>query len=331
MSDKINGITVLLPIYNSSQYLSTAIMSILKQSYTNFEFIIINDGSTDNSEEIISNFKDSRIVYKKIEHSGLGTALNFGLNNATHDWIARIDADDFSHPERLKLQTEFVENNTGYGVISSWYSIHNGKKILYLVTTSVESVMIKKRFALQNEIIHPGSFFNKNLVFAVGGYRNFVFEDFDLWLRLRNRTEFYNIPRVLTFVRYRKDSFSRNDINEKNKKIYTILENEFPVSLMEEEAIMTNEEVVLIKGWREYFWGNKYEARKIWRSHILSRAISFRLIIAFLFTFLPEKMFLSLKEFRLRFRIEYMLDYKSSRVKEARKEFYKILNGRIVQ
>lgn len=95
-------ITVLLPVYNGGKYIRTAIHSILTQTYKNFELYIVDDGSTDNTKEVIGEFTDQRIRYEYIEHAGLSSAINYGLKNASCDIVARMDADDISLPKRLE-------------------------------------------------------------------------------------------------------------------------------------------------------------------------------------------------------------------------------------
>ena len=90
--------------YNCAPYINQAIKSILNQSYEDFEFLIIDDGSTDDTEKIINQFKDPRIRFIKREHFGRSAALNYGLKNASFDIIALMDADDISHPKRLEIQ-----------------------------------------------------------------------------------------------------------------------------------------------------------------------------------------------------------------------------------
>ena len=99
-------ITVLMAVYNGERWLHDSINSILDQTYTNFEFIIVNDGSTDNSPQIINKFafNDRRITIYNKKNSGLTDSLNFGIQKAKGKWIARIDADDISSPGRLKKQ-----------------------------------------------------------------------------------------------------------------------------------------------------------------------------------------------------------------------------------
>jgi len=112
-------VTVLMPVYNGEKYLNEAIDSILNQTYTNFEFLIINDGSTDRSVEIIKGYNDSRIklIHNK-KNMGLVYTLNRGLALALGKYIVRMDADDISLPNRFKLQLDFMEINTEVALCS---------------------------------------------------------------------------------------------------------------------------------------------------------------------------------------------------------------------
>src|SRR5580692_1553381 len=110
-------VTVLMPAYNAGKYIGEAITSVLEQSFTDFELLIINDGSTDNTEKIIRSFKDSRIVLINQDNKGIAAALNAGLNMARANYIARFDADDICYPDRLKIQYDFITTYPQYSVI----------------------------------------------------------------------------------------------------------------------------------------------------------------------------------------------------------------------
>ena len=137
-------ISVIMPVYNSEKYVSFAIKSILNQTYRNFEFIIVNDGSTDNSEKIILLYKDQRIIYRKKEHTGISDTLNFGLKIARGEWIARMDSDDISLSDRLEKQMKYIQNNREISVISTAYAIFKSyKKIQYIIINPEDDKYIK--------------------------------------------------------------------------------------------------------------------------------------------------------------------------------------------
>jgi glycosyltransferase involved in cell wall biosynthesis len=106
-------ISILMPVYNGEKYLREAIDSILNQTFTDFEFLIVDDGSTDNSVEIINSYQNSRInLVKNDKNEGLVYTLNRGLSLAKGEYIARMDCDDISLPERLKKQIDFLDSNS---------------------------------------------------------------------------------------------------------------------------------------------------------------------------------------------------------------------------
>ena len=124
-----------MPVYNAEKYLKEAIDSILNQTYEDFLFFIINDGSSDDSEKIILNYKDSRIRYlKNEENKGLIFTLNRGLELITTKYLVRMDADDISYPERLEILLDIMNSNTDINVLGSGMSVigaHPEKRIFF--------------------------------------------------------------------------------------------------------------------------------------------------------------------------------------------------------
>jgi glycosyltransferase involved in cell wall biosynthesis len=179
-------LTVLMPVYNGGERTKSAIKSILRQTYKDFEFLIVDDGSTDNTEEIISLFKDLRINYKKIEHSGISKALNFGINNASGDYIARMDSDDISLLNRLELQIAEFEKDTSISVLSNWYAhMNSDHKVFRIVKTPLENTKIKKELLFHSVICHASSIMKKSDIMKIGLYNPEYdgLEDYELWLR----------------------------------------------------------------------------------------------------------------------------------------------------
>ena len=112
-------ITVLMPAYNAEKYIGEAIASVLNQTFTDFELLIINDGSTDTTKQIIDSFTDSRIRLINQTNQGIAAALNIGLLNAKADLIARFDADDICMPERLMIQYNFLSDHPDYIIVGA--------------------------------------------------------------------------------------------------------------------------------------------------------------------------------------------------------------------
>jgi len=181
-------ITVLMTVYNGEQYLKQTVSSILKQTYLDFEFLIIDDTSTDSSMDILNFFQDSRIrIVCNEQNMGQTRSLNKGLQLAKGKYIARMDADDLAYPHWLENQITFIENNPEYVVVSANAVIINSKGDTVKILNSpqpFEEVVLKSLIACQ--INHVGSLYQKNIILEHGGYdESFtIAEDYDLWSKL---------------------------------------------------------------------------------------------------------------------------------------------------
>ena len=217
MKNKSPLVTVLMPVYNGEKYLQPAIESILNQTFKDFEFLIINDGSTDNSENIILSFKDARIRYVKNEKNRqLIHTLNKGLQLSKGTFIARMDADDISLPQRLEKQIEILQNNKDIGVCGSWVKtigINGGQIFKY----PIQQEAIEKILFFCCEMCHPVSIFRKSLIDQYGiKYRPdyYFIEDWKFWLELGKVTHFYNIPEVLFHYRMHETNITKTGLKQ---------------------------------------------------------------------------------------------------------------------
>ena len=136
-------ISVLMAVYNGELWLKESIRSVLKQTFSNFEFIIINDGSEDSSVEIIESFikKDTRILLFNKSNTGLADSLNYGMMQAKGKWVARIDADDICESNRLQEQLDFVKLNKDYVLVGSGLNIIDEKGKNPKLTSIQQSTM----------------------------------------------------------------------------------------------------------------------------------------------------------------------------------------------
>jgi len=190
-----------MPVYNVAPYIEESINSILQQSYTDFEFIIIDDGSTDGTLEKIYSFQDSRI--KVIAHQtnmGLVASLNEGISISSGKYIARMDGDDYSLPRRLERQVSFMEVHPHVGVC--------GGQALYLGTNQITT----KPFAHEDikcwqlfhcTFVHPSVIIRKSVLETHGiRYLPYIHaEDYEIWNRLAEVTELVNLPDLLVHYR----------------------------------------------------------------------------------------------------------------------------------
>lgn len=195
-------VSVLMAVFNAEKYVDEAIKSILQQSYTDFEFIIVDDGSTDSSLDLIKSFTDKRI--KLITNStnlGLAISLNHALNVSKGEFLARFDADDISDITRLSKQVRFMDENRDVGVCGTWVEILDGNKIWSAPTSDSE---IKTELLFFNPMFHPTvmmrrSIFINNFLFYDSKFN--TAQDYDLWSRASFHCQFANLPEPL--VKYR--------------------------------------------------------------------------------------------------------------------------------
>ncbi len=183
-------ISVILPVYNAGDYLILSIESILKQTFTDFELIIINDGSTDNSLSIISSFADKRIkIINNKKNLGLIDTLNIGIDSAGGKYIARMDQDDISLSKRFEKQVNYLENNTTVSVVATRISFINSEGEITGKwgddTKYAEEKSIRYAMAFSNCIAHP-SVMIRSEVYKKYKYKTYQksAEDWDLWLRI---------------------------------------------------------------------------------------------------------------------------------------------------
>ena len=159
-------VSVVMPVYNAQKYLNKAIDSILAQTYKDFEFIIINDGSTDNSLQIIKKYqkKDKRIIVKNKKNKGIVAALNDGIKLSRGKYLARMDADDISLPSRFEVQVNFMEKNSKIGVCGTWVEVFGEINKNYLLKFPINNELLKIRLLFSVPFAHPSIMMRRDLV-----------------------------------------------------------------------------------------------------------------------------------------------------------------------
>lgn len=218
-SDRNSKITVLMPVYNAEKYLRGAIESILDQTFADFEFLIIDDGSTDKSLNIINSYNDPRIkLIRNTKNLGIIKTLNRGLSLAKGVYIARMDADDISTQDRLEKQVNFMDDHLEIGVCGSWVKIFTHFKFLgYVIKLPTNPEDIKLDLRRRNVIQHPSVILRKSLFdeFGLRYLNNFRHaEDYDLWVRASKLFPLANLPEVLLYYRYSPKSVGDLYANE---------------------------------------------------------------------------------------------------------------------
>jgi len=218
------AISVVMPVYNGQQFLAQAIESILRQSFEDFEFIIVNDASTDNTEDIIRSYADHRIVYVKNEKQlRLAGTLNKAIKLSKGKYIARMDADDVSLPARLELQYGLCEKknlDACFGLIKTIDRYGNFLGNWQLDSETITYESIKKQLPYHNCLAHPTvMIMRKTLEEYMYDESSGDAEDYNLWLKLiSDRKKIYKIPDVILYYRIHADSITYRS-NEKIKGI----------------------------------------------------------------------------------------------------------------
>jgi glycosyltransferase involved in cell wall biosynthesis len=199
-------ITVLMPAYNAGKYITDAINSVLAQSFSDFELLIVDDGSSDNTVEVIKSFNDERIVLWNQSHGGVSKALNTGLEKAKGKYIARFDSDDLCYEHRLQRQFSFLETHPEYVVVGSDadYMLENGEHLFHFNCIAHSHEEISAKLYFYCPFIHSGVMYRKDTVLKMGGYslQAHNFEDYFLWVQLASQGKFCNLPEALIRVRF---------------------------------------------------------------------------------------------------------------------------------
>ena len=191
-----------MAVYNGEAYLQEAIDSVLQQTFQEFEFIIINDGSTDRTAEILERYQkiDRRIIVLQQDNAGLITALNWGCQVARGQFIARMDADDISSPHRFKRQLEYIEKRPEIGVLGTWiHNIDRDGVIRGAWRPPINPKLLEWTHFFGVSVSHPTVLMRRKAIGKLGFYRHGTdhVEDVDLWLRASSITQFGNVPEIL--------------------------------------------------------------------------------------------------------------------------------------
>lgn len=213
------AVSVVMPVFNAQRYLSEAIQSILDQSFQGFELIAIDDGSTDQSSEILNAYayRDSRLRVYRQTHRGLPATLNFGCALAQGRYIARMDADDIALPDRFAHQLPFLEAHPGVAILGTQLERirADGTRI---DTTNVplshgEIIANMQEFCCMH---HPTVMMRTAALRSIGGYREAFHsaEDHDLWLRAAEQFELANLPQVLLRYRIHTEATSFQELEQ---------------------------------------------------------------------------------------------------------------------
>jgi len=244
-------ISVIMPVYNADRYLEEAIQSILNQTYDNFELIIVCSSPTKKTTQCLTKYQslDSRVIVHYQEKNGIISARNYGCHQARGKYIAILDADDTSIPERFETQLKFLQENSAIGIVGSWVDIidQNGDLISTHHLPS-EPYLIGWHLFLGNCIMHSSVLMRTEIMKELNYYSKAEVgfpEDYDLWVRAFSITKIANIPKPLTKYRIHNTNDSSGIIVKskikyyrnvlRNDMIYRVLPNQY-ISFLERTA-----------------------------------------------------------------------------------------------
>lgn len=302
----MSSISVVMSVYNGELHIKEAMESILSQTFADFEFVIINDASTDTTESIIKSFNDPRIkLIKNDKNLGLAKSLNIGLDLAKGKYISRMDADDISLPERFQKQFDFMEENPGIDVCGSWYEFIGART--GVVKYPLKDDEVKANMFFYDCICHPSVFIRKESLDKHRLRYNEEFryaQDYELWCRGIKDLKFANMPCVL--LKYRVEDtgklkeqsnftdviLKRNlddsgiSLNDKEKELFCIC-------IARESRVGDSSEILetleVVKKLHEFFkeapFFNEILLFRWWRNLFFNRFQGFIVLKALIFLF----------------------------------------------
>lgn len=229
-------ISVLMGVYNEEEYLSKAIASILNQNYSNLEFLIVDDASTDETPNVLASYDDPRItVIENETNKGLTTSLNRALDRAEGKYVARQDADDISESERFTRQVSFLERNDNVAVVGTGTHLIDGNGDVVDLRIGYCNPDFED-FLEKSHLVHGSILARRSVLEELGGYDELFRygQDYELWLRLSQRYEIANVPEPLYRLRIHDDSvyFSRKD----ESGLYSVLARDLAMNNAEESV-----------------------------------------------------------------------------------------------
>lgn len=237
-------ITVIMPVYNAEKYLEEAIESVLNQTYKNIEFIILNDGSTDRSLEIVQRFQKQDLRVQLINNKKnlkQPKTRNKGLKLAHGKYIANMDADDISLPQRFSIQVEFMEQNPDIDICGAYAEVIGGDKRSKIMPP-ITDADIKDRLPFSCALVHPTVMFRRTSVekYEIRYNEDFRYaQDFELWSRLVwQGVKFHNISEVLLLYRMSAENISTQHSFEQKKMAQKVVLRNIQRILGDEDLIL---------------------------------------------------------------------------------------------
>jgi len=219
-------VSVVLPVRNGASYILESASSILRQTYLDWELIIIDNGSTDGTPELCESLKDKRIRFAKNPgEKTIAGSLNLGIDMAHGAYIARIDADDVALPQRLSKQVAVLESNPGIGLVGSWMETFGQRRTIWRYPVRNPDIQLAMLFG--SPFGHPSVMFRKDWDADSTGHYDASFdlaEDFELWTRISRKWECANLPEELTLYRTHTSQSTKRDSDAREFCVHRIRE-----------------------------------------------------------------------------------------------------------
>lgn len=231
MKDRTPNVSIVVIVFNGENYICEAIESLLNQTYQNFEIIVVNDGSIDQTSRLLAQYSDDRIVVLHNQQNlGITKTRNIGVGHARGRYIAVMDCDDLSHSTRLEEQVRFLNENPQYAMVSSWAHLINGdsfeEKSKSIWRFSPTKDCIAPYLLFQNCIVHS-SVMMRAACLPEPAYREFEpAEDYDLWVRLAKTYKIKILPKPLVSYRVHNASASKLQADKQNRQISRIVQRQ---------------------------------------------------------------------------------------------------------
>jgi len=222
-------VSVVMTVYNAQDYVGRAIKSILDQTFDDFEFIIIDDGSTDRSLSVIKSFTDKRILLKSRPNKGVPASSNEGIALARGSYIARQDADDISSKNRLQKQVEFLDSHTDIDLLGTNYTAVDAKgQIVFVTNMFTRPDDLRLAIVFWNQFGHGSTMMRSSILKKVGGYREIsIVHDYDLWFRISRVGKMANLKDCLYIWRYHGKSLSNSNFDNTTHQLISVYEEAF--------------------------------------------------------------------------------------------------------
>jgi len=219
-----------MPVFNAGEYLQEAIASILSQTYGDFEFLVIDDGSTDGSQDIIRSFSDRRIRFVQNGlNQGVAVTLNKGMEMASGEYIARMDGDDISLPHRIETQLQLLEKKTWLGICGSWVKTQNFHGKGHIIRFPLDSETINAYIVFNNPVNHPVVMMRRDMLVKHQLRYNpacIAAQDYEFWSRCLHCFDFENIDKVLLVWRINNSGVTHRNFSASNSVAINVQKRE---------------------------------------------------------------------------------------------------------